>query len=936
MTQPLDPGLIRILDARGRPVGAGFLVAGRQAVTCAHVIATALPGAPAGEVALDFPRLPSHPRLAALVTLWDDLADIAGLELIGDLPQEARPVRLVRANDLWGHSFRAFGFPGGFDNGVWASGRILEQDANGWLQIEDIKTTGYAVQPGFSGGPLWDEALNGVIGMVVAADNRPGVRAAYGLPTAALITAWPTLDEQAIPPCPYRGLFAFREQDAPFFFGREDFTGRLVEAVQRRAFVAVIVGPSGSGKSSIVFAGMIPRLRQDATWVIADFRPGQRPFHSLAAALLHFLEPELSETDRLIESGKLADSLLNGSLRLIEVAEHILQKSTTGRDSHLLLVADQFEELYTLCPEADLRRQFIDSLLAAVEVERQRATPSFTFVLTLRADFMGQALAYRPFADALQDSSLMLGPMTRVELERAIENPARKLGVDFEVGLVARILEHVGDQPGNLPLLEFALTLIWERQENNRLTHAAYDAIGEIAGALARYAEEVVYAGLSQGEQDLIRKALMKLVHPGEGTEDTRRVATRGEFSDEEWALVQRMADLRMVVTGQDPATRQETAEIIHEALIQHWDRLREWVDSDRLFLSWQERTRAALRLWEEKTRDEGALLRGALLTETESWLARRGADLSAAEREFILAGIALREQAARERELHRQRALESARRIRLALGVITLLSVMFSAALYAFLSTTYRFSLVDYAFGRGIVKRENPFIPLSQGQMIFGSDTPDLGSGEQPSQTVFVQDFAIQQTEVTNRQYRICRQAGGCQSDPIIRKYYADPAYQDHPVVYVNAFQASEFCRWLAGDLPTSEQWERAARGLDGRPWPWLAGDLSADRANSYFPDSPPDGALKARDFPSGATPEGVLNLVGNVWEWTRTQLVPHDDGADYSSLVWDGVDREAALVMRGGSWGFEMTRITEVQIASSEENFSEFLGFRCILPGR
>lgn len=312
MTQELDPCLIRILNANGKPVGVGFLVAGRLAVTCAHVVSAAASQAEPPEVALDFPRLPGHPRRTARLVQWDDINDVAGLELLGDLPAGARSVRLVKADDLWGHNFRAFGFPAGYDNGVWASGRILDRDANGWLQVEDVKTTGYSVQPGFSGGPLWDEHEGSVVGMVVAADNRPGVRAAYGIPVSTLADIWPVLGEQAIPPCPYRGLFAFREMDAPLFFGREAFTERLLQAVERKPCVAVI-GPSGCGKSSVVFAGLVPRLRAPAAslehpstipisaggpgtgeWSILDFRPGSRPFDALALALLPLLDPDRS------------------------------------------------------------------------------------------------------------------------------------------------------------------------------------------------------------------------------------------------------------------------------------------------------------------------------------------------------------------------------------------------------------------------------------------------------------------------------------------------------------------------------------------------------------------------------------------------------------------------------------------------------------------
>jgi len=490
MTMSLNSAVVRIRATDDRVVGAGFLVGQCQVLTCAHVIDDALgrsrntPEMPQAEVHLDFPLVAPDQHLTARVVCWqpalpDGSGDVAGLKLTDAPPTGASPVRLVKTEEPWGHPFRAFGFPRGYDNGVWASGRMLSREATGWLQIEDVKQTGYFIAPGFSGGPVWDETLDGVVGMTVAADTTQGIRAAFITPTGRLVVAWPQLATWAIPPCPYRGLLAFREQDAPFFFGRETFTERLVEAVQGRALIAVVVGPSGGGKSSVVFAGLLPRLRQvDASrtpgegWAIIQFRPGSNPFDELANALLPLLEPEMTETDRLIEIPKAANALQQGELALHRVAERIPGK--TPEASRLLLVIDQFEELYTLCPDPDSRHAFLDCLLQAIS---QSPNPPISqsplrLVITLRADFLGQALAYRPFADALsQAQKLMLGPMTREELEEAIARPAERQGVAFNDGLVARILGDVGSEPGNLPLLEFALTQLREQQEGSRLTH---------------------------------------------------------------------------------------------------------------------------------------------------------------------------------------------------------------------------------------------------------------------------------------------------------------------------------------------------------------------------------------------------------------------------------------------------------------------------------
>ncbi|MDW8327100.1 MAG: serine/threonine-protein kinase, partial [Anaerolineales bacterium] len=467
--------------------------------------------------------------------------------------------------------------------------------------------------------------------------------------TPAILSVPPT-------PCPYRGLFAFQEDDAPFFFGREDFTDMLSDRVESQQLTAV-VGPSGSGKSSVVFAGLVSRLRQAAmlrqsqqkAWLLTEMRPGARPFEALANAVLL---PETS--DRIKQLQSLADSLRDGSVRLTNAVKLFLHSRP---DKHrLLLVIDQFEELFTVCPDSETRRAFIDVLLTSLG-----ECPKLHIVLTIRADFLGQAFSYRPLADALQSATLFLGPMTRAELTRAIKEPARKQRVKFQSGLVERILDDVGEEPGNLPLLEFALTTLWDKQNGSLLTHQAYEEIGRVEGALARYAEEV-YSKLTAEQQALARRVFVQLVRPGEGTEDTRRQATRAELEDA-WPLVQQLADARLLVTNRDPSG-QETAEIVHEALIRSWGRLREWMRANRNFRAWQERLRGMMQQWEASGHDEGALLRGALLVGAEGWLAERETEIGQAERDFIHASIALREREAAEREGLRQREIEAARRL--------------------------------------------------------------------------------------------------------------------------------------------------------------------------------------------------------------------------------------------------------------------------------
>lgn len=459
-------------------------------------------------------------------------------------------------------------------------------------------------------------------------------------------------------PNPYRGLYAFREEDSRFFFGRELFTTRLFKILQERAMVAVI-GPSGSGKSSVVFAGLIPTLRNSGQWLIVHSRPGRSPFYSLATSLLPLLESPPnghSETDQLIETQKLAAALQSNQVTLADVIQRILARHSEA--NQFLLVADQFEELFTLCNDPQQQKDYPNTLFEAVKVGGNH----FSLAITLRADFVSQALAHRPFADALQDSDVKLGPMTRNELAQAIEYPARLFAVTFEAGLVDRILDDVGREPGNLPLLEFALTLLWERRTGRRLTHTAYETIGRVEGALAQYADKV-YDNLKEQEQEQARRIFTQMVRPGEGTEDTRRVARRSELDPKDWSLANQLADARLVVTGQDPEGH-ETVEVVHEALIRGWGQLREWINADRTFRTWQERLRTALRQWQHSQQDEGGLLRGALLAEAQEWLIQRPADLSHEEQQFIQSSTNLRQRRQQEQEAQRQRELEAARRL--------------------------------------------------------------------------------------------------------------------------------------------------------------------------------------------------------------------------------------------------------------------------------
>jgi hypothetical protein len=461
-------------------------------------------------------------------------------------------------------------------------------------------------------------------------------------------------------PCPYRGLEYFDVAHAANYFGRTAMVEKLVDKLKQANFVAV-VGPSGCGKSSLVRAGLLPALTKNAlpnssAWQVEVFRPGDDPLRALATALVNRLAPDLSPVDRLAEARKLADGLRSGALPVADVLAQL--RAQYPDVPRLLLIADQFEEAFTLCADDAARRAYLDTLLAIAE------TPWATVLFTLRADFYRRVLESERFGRRVDAGLVNVLPMSREERREAVEQPALRAGCHFEEGLVERILDAVEDAPGDLPLLEFALTELWERQTaDGALTHAAYDAIGEVRGAIAKRADEAI-KDLDAEQTAAVRAIFTRLVQvtrPDEAGQDARRRVDLDELPPESQALAQRLADARLLVTGRDPISGDETIEVAHEALIRGWGQLQEWLNRDREFLLWRQRLRTLADIWEESGRSEGALLRDALLREAQVRSEGREGDLSALERAYIAESAAAAERAEQEAAAARQRELEQA-----------------------------------------------------------------------------------------------------------------------------------------------------------------------------------------------------------------------------------------------------------------------------------
>ena len=429
---------------------------------------------------------------------------------------------------------------------------------------------------------------------------------------------------------PYKGLRAFQECDAPDFFGRETLTTRLLDRLQEDGpfarFLAV-VGPSGSGKSSVVRAGLIPALRGGAlpgaeAWCIISLLPGTHPFDELDIALARVAgTPDVH----------LLDELKRDPRGLLRAVRRVLPEDSP----ELLLIIDQFEEVFTLTGDPAEAKFLLDSLVAAVTEPRS----PLRVLITLRADFYDRPLMYPDFSEMVRQRTEAVVPLTTTELAQAISGPAVRVGVGLEAGLAATIVGEVTEQPGALPMLQYALTELFDQRTDHTLTLDIYRTIGGALGALARRAD-VVYQQLSPAAQAATRQMFLRLVTLGEGTEDIRRRVPESEIlavGGEAAPLVLDAFDhSRLLTFDQNPASGEPTIELAHEAIIRAWDRLRIWLDESRADIRLQRLLAANAGEWIAFGRETSYLLTGARLAQFVEWAAGTQLALTQDERAFL------------------------------------------------------------------------------------------------------------------------------------------------------------------------------------------------------------------------------------------------------------------------------------------------------------
>ena len=434
---------------------------------------------------------------------------------------------------------------------------------------------------------------------------------------------------------PYQGLRAFGEDDASNFHGRERLVERLVtrlgHAGPQGRFVAV-VGPSGSGKSSVVRAGVIPALREGAApgsdqWFVATMIPGPNAFQSLADALLRIaVKPPDSLAERLQADG----------------ISLCVERISPDPSSQVLIVVDQFEELFTQSVDAE---QFIDALATVIADKHS----GVKIIATLRADFYDRPLQHASLSDAVRLGTEVITPMNPKELERAVTRPALAEGVAFEPGVVAQINADMAGQPAALPLLQHALTELFDARQHGVIAASSYDNLGGVAGALAKRADTIL-SELSEPAQRSAQDVFVRLVTVQAGSADTRRRTLRRELIDVAGPRTEEVLALfgkhRLLTFDQDPITRAPTVEIAHEALITRWSTLQRWVDDARTAVQAQRRLAESASEWASAGEDPDLVLTGPRLANHAGWLASSPVPLTSLERRYLESSEAAAEQA--------------------------------------------------------------------------------------------------------------------------------------------------------------------------------------------------------------------------------------------------------------------------------------------------
>ena len=680
--------------------------------------------------------------------------------------------------------------------------------------------------------------------------------------------------------CPYPGLVAFGPEDAGLFFGRDRESDDISRRVRQQNFL-LVVGPSGSGKSSLVLAGALPRLlATDANhWLVQTLRPDARALQSLNEML-----------------GGEVTSAPEGRLR--QLVDAFLQTAPSA--GRLLLFFDQAEAIFLLPPGERI------GFLALLD--RLRRVDRCVVVLAMRADFYADLMTSVLWPIS-RGERVEIAPLRGAELREAIIRPAADVGVHIEPVLLERLLHDAGEEPGALSLVQETMVLLWERRTRRLLTVSAYEHLGGedrsgLAAALATRADAAL-AALSPTQRMIARRIFVRLVQLGEGRQDTRRQqAVRAlQAPGDAPALFDRtlrhLTDRRLVtissVDNEEPAV-----DLGHEAMITHWSTLRDWIDENRVSEMAGRQIERDSDDWRRNGRDPGELYRRHKLADALELARKHEYELSQNAMRFLAAG-------------RRRRLLER-------LGLVILAAAALAGVAWLAITPIHQAWLKHQA------EALSPAVRLAGGPAIVGPG----------NRRVTFPPLLVDKHEVSNQQYRYCVEARQCAQpeEPASDANFAN-GNRSLPVVYVTAYDAANFCSWLGRRLPTAAEWERMARGTHGARFPWGNAWPKPGQVNAIINGHPARHSLVPVDAPGfnqGESPQGVDQLIGNAQEWTATQVLGTPNGLIKWLGNWNGRDRVQTLAVMGGGFQDDVAS-ADGSIKPAEPIIpDQETGFRCV----
>jgi formylglycine-generating enzyme required for sulfatase activity len=727
---------------------------------------------------------------------------------------------------------------------------------------------------------------------------------------------------------PYPGLLVFEEKDAAIFFGREQETAEGVELLNRlrrtgHPRLVMVLGASGSGKSSLVRAGLLPRLRRNtAEWLVVDpFRPGREPVVALAMTLsrafeqqgqslpwhtiLEQLQPATKTAAAAVEHRDvgLVPRALAGDV-LPALLSDLLQRSGHTQ-ARVLLVIDQFEELLGHDDARHAANLFMTLLNAALDNEQSQ----ILVLASMRSDYL-DILQHNHAFQGVAFKNLVLGPLSQQGMRAVIEQPATLGAIELEKGLTERLIADTGTSDA-LPLLAFTLRLLWDRShDGRRLAIREYQDLGGLQGAIAKEADAVLEGALRLGHEEDLRNAFLKLARLTEdGLSFARQPVRWDDLPEGAHPMLRYFVDHRLLLSRGDG-----TVEVTHEALFRSWGRLRDWLEESREFLRWRRRLQEARKEWEGTDRDPDALLRGQRLKDARRWTKKPPLTLSALEIQFIQAS-------------DEQLRLEQRRRtFTIAVPVL----MFFVVAGYLGWTVSEGTSLdvgVKVFLARHTGYTPVPeMLPVKAGAFVMGSaEGPVTGKNEMPQHTVVIaKPFLLAKYETTFSDYEVFARVTGGYMPP-------DSGWGRGrmPVTHVTFQAAQAYAAWLSQRtkkryrLPTEAEWEYAARAGTSTNYWW--GDGRATwRANCDYCGV--GGGVDSNDMPkmpdtnvilrSGQQPVlvgsfqpngfGFYDMAGNVSEWVQDCYHAGYGGAPSDGSAWEEQGGRCSLghVIRGGSF--------------------------------